>query len=93
MNHAGACTSIGAVAGVREIAVMRVEKRVFTTSGMPQSDWNGVVGGRPGYSTMVAFSMITSSIGTSWWKPELAVRTPLMASTTSVPSTTLPNTA
>ncbi|OIQ84469.1 hypothetical protein GALL_337250 [mine drainage metagenome] len=40
-----------------------------------------------------AFSMITSSTGTSWWKPRLPVRTPLIASTTSSPETTRPNTA
>lgn len=40
-----------------------------------------------------AFSMITSSLGTSSWKPFLPVLTALILSTTSEPAITLPNTA
>lgn len=43
--------------------------------------------------TTSAFSMITGTIGTFSWKPLVMVGTALMASTTSWPETTLPNTA
>ena len=43
--------------------------------------------------TSTAFSMTSASSGTSSWKPLRPVRTFSMASTTSVPATTLPNTA
>ena len=43
--------------------------------------------------TTTAFSITTSSTGTSWWKPFEPVFTFLILSTTSMPSTTLPNTA
>src|SRR5690606_18045113 len=45
------------------------------------------------YATISAFRIITSSTGTSWWPIRLVVGTPLMRFTTSMPSTTLPNTA
>ncbi len=45
------------------------------------------------YSTTVALVMNTGSTGTSSWKPLRPVATPLILSTTSVPSTTLPKTA
>ncbi|MNN73813.1 hypothetical protein D3C81_1899650 [compost metagenome] len=45
------------------------------------------------HSTISAFSMITSSVGTSWWPALEPVETPLILSTTSVPAVTLPNTA
>ena len=51
------------------------------------------VGDQQDHSTISAFSMITSSAGTSWWPDFMVVDTPLMASTTSMPSTTSPNTA
>ncbi len=51
------------------------------------------VGDQQDHSTISAFSMITSSAGTSWWPDFMVVATPLMASTTSRPSTTSPNTA
>jgi len=44
------------------------------------------------YSSTVTFSMMTSSFGTSPWPPWLPVETFSIASTTSMPSTTLPNT-
>ncbi len=40
-----------------------------------------------------ALVMMTSSTGTSWWPPLLPVFTPLIFSTTSVPSTTLLSTS
>ena len=43
--------------------------------------------------TTSAFSMITGTTGTFSWKPLVMVGTALMASTTSWPETTLPNTA
>ena len=42
--------------------------------------------------TTSARSMTTSSLGTSWWKPLEPVLTLRIASTTSMPSVTLPNT-
>ena len=43
--------------------------------------------------TSAAETISTSSSGTSPWPPRLPVATPSIASTTSVPATTLPNTA
>ncbi len=100
MNHAGACTAKGPATGVRGIAVMRgVGKQVPAGPGARNRNQGAWLARRlvddlvDDYSTTVAFSITTSSSGTSWWKPELPVRTPLIWSTTSVPSTTLPNTA
>ena len=45
------------------------------------------------HSMISAFSMITSSAGTSWWPALEPVATFSMASTTSRPSITSPNTA
>src|SRR5690606_377628 len=45
------------------------------------------------HSTTTAFSMTTSSLGTSSWKPRRPVGTPSIFLTISVPLTTLPNTA
>ena len=45
------------------------------------------------HHSATAFSITTSSLGTSPWPPRLPVFTPLIWSTTSVPLTTLPNTA
>jgi hypothetical protein len=39
------------------------------------------------------FSITTGVVGTFWWPPEFPVATFLILSTTSLPSTTLPNTA
>jgi len=49
--------------------------------------------GGPGIQIATAFSMITSLTGTSSWKPLRPVLTARMASTISVPATTLPKTA
>src|SRR5690606_24482217 len=38
-------------------------------------------------------SIVTASTGTSWWPPRLPVFTATMASTTSMPESTRPNTA
>jgi hypothetical protein len=43
--------------------------------------------------TSAAAGTTTGSTGTSWFIPRLAVGTATMASTTSIPSTTRPNTA
>ena len=58
----------------------------------------GDLGGGRGHGegcdqTAVAFSITTSSLGTSPWKPRVPVLTAAILSTTSVPATTLPNTA
>lgn len=47
----------------------------------------------PGIQMATAFSMTTSLTGTSSWKPLRPVLTARMASTISVPPTTLPKTA
>ena len=44
------------------------------------------------YATSSARWRTTSSVGTFWWKPLLAVFTPLILSTTSCPAVTLPKT-
>jgi hypothetical protein len=44
------------------------------------------------YQTSSARSITTSLVGTFWWKPLLAVATPLIWSTTSCPAVTRPNT-
>src|SRR5690606_118284 len=51
------------------------------------------IGDQQYHSMTSARSMITSSTGTSWWPPRMVVCTPLIFSTTSMPSTTSPNTA
>ena len=47
----------------------------------------------PPYSTTVALTITTGSIGTSCMPPLKPVDTAPIASTTSIPSTTVPNTA
>ena len=62
--------------------------------GRPGSPGRPFAARRGRYSlTTSAFSMITGTTGTFSWKPLVMVGTPLMASTTSWPETTLPNTA
>jgi len=48
---------------------------------------------RRGYSSRLALCMTTGSLGTSEWGPDVPVGTWAMASTTSIPSATSPNTA
>ena len=60
-------------------------------SGLPGKP--GVPARRHAHQTSTAWVMTTSSSGTSSWKPLRPVLTFSMASTTSVPATTLPNTA
>ena len=50
------------------------------------------IGDQQYHSTISARSMITSSSGTSWWPDFEPVATPLIFSTTSMPSTTSANT-
>ena len=50
------------------------------------------IGDQQDHSMTSARSMITSSAGTSWWPPRMVVGTPLILLTTSMPSTTSPNT-
>lgn len=60
--------------------------------GHPGAAW--VFSAKGAYSlTTSAFSMITGTTGTFSWKPLVIVGTALMASTTSWPEMTLPNTA
>ncbi|MNQ76823.1 hypothetical protein D3C85_916720 [compost metagenome] len=51
------------------------------------------IGDQQYHSMISAFSMITSSTGTSWWPPFMVVATALILFTTSMPSATSPNTA
>ncbi|MDT4870333.1 hypothetical protein FQZ97_1054060 [compost metagenome] len=51
------------------------------------------IGDQQDHSAISAFSMITSSTGTSWWPAFMVVATPLILFTTSMPSTTSANTA
>ena len=86
--------------GLEEVAE-DVEGLGFARAAREEAEEQRSRPGRPGRQvevgdeedqTISAFSMITSSTGTSWWKPLLPVRTARILSTTSRPSTTSPNT-
>ena len=52
----------------------------------------GAAGASGGYLIRVAELMVIGVVGTFWYGPLLPVATPLILSTTSMPSVTLPNT-
>jgi hypothetical protein len=94
LSRSGALTR----AGFRFAALTRHAGRVGSRRVVGQGEAYPGLPGRlhpgikPGQRTS-ALVMVTSCFGTSWWPPALPVGTAAMASTVSVPSTTLPNTA
>ena len=72
-----------------QIGALRPQVQVGYETG---SSGDGQHGAALIVQTISARSMMTSSVGTFWWKPLLPVFTDLILSTTSWPSTTRPKT-
>lgn len=75
---------------LRDDRVLRMQVQIGDQSGRRGKRQHVSLSGNG--QSFSARSMTTSSTGTFWWKPLLPVRTSLMRSMTSRPSTTCPNT-